>query len=1526
MSVLNPQHFEDELHEIPSSSSRTTDTGKGKEVDSGVLESLRSGKMEYSSLSQTALTLPSYQRLKGTENYSTWRVNVYNLAKSAGLAKYLIENPIDPKPKEITVDNVKSATKEERQDWLSWEAGDAKAILALSWNVQSGPGKILEGKKSAKECWDDLEATYKGTSVTMISKAITTLVSMKREQFNTVEEYVTGFKHATERLIELDAPAPAKWIPHLFISGAESSYPIWAERQRSNLRTDKTIKVELLMSDLIDDNIIRDKESKPTGSALASKDKDSKDKDKKGRDKKDKKKDKRCKNCGQPNPKHSEENCMATNTEKRKEWEAKTGKKWIPYSEYKKKEADAKKKDDDSDDDLNGGFMFKTQDKGSTALLRFNQDKWLADSGADNHVANSKAVFDTYEDCLMGPVDTAGGVVIPPGKGSVKLLVKKTDGTDTELILRDVVFMPGCPINLLSVARLMRLGGFARPGKLIYLKKGVETELCAIDNNLHLIPAMQEDSSSILLADIPSILPARKTDDQKTQKRLDIDLWHKRLGHLGLKNVRKTADITKGIKLKATEDEQEHKSPCEACSLAKPPRNTRKVSTKRVFDVFEKVWIDTFKITPTGYNGHKYGMIFTDEATHARWGYTFKHKGDAYECIKKLMALVKTQYEKEIKAWRLDGGREYSLSQFQELCDEIGSILEITTPHTPEQDAISERSIGIVLEKVRSVMIDLQIPGYLWPEIFISMIQITNRTATVSLDNDITPYEEFMNSVRPGRDHKPFLGHLRTLGCKTYVLIPKENRLRSRKLDPRAEVGILVGYEGEHIYRIWVPGKGGGIGRIVRSSHVRFDEYGLITDTTDGSSPDLDIEIPGGIRGEDSTPARLEADSMDPTMNPNPIDPTDTIVVDDRHEVVDDPVDAAEPDPAPDRPVEEEEEFFDFSNDDIRDESLAPEPPQADPTEDDEEVVRPTRQRKVWEQIPEYQRMTRSKTRSGSAYFVKEVETYRHVIAAAKVVTDEPQTLKEALTGPDAAKWRMALKREYFAIQRKKTWTLVKRSEVKGQRVLRGKLVFKKKRDKNGNILKYKVRWVVRGFEQQYGKDYDQTYAGVCKSVTWKIVLAIAAIKDWDIDQMDAVTAFLNSQIDGDVYVELPPDWKEIFDITDDDDYVCKLLMALYGLKQSPRLWQEKLRNTLIKLGFQPLKADNCVYINKAGVIIVTYVDDMLITGPNPKDIAAVKKALQNEFEMDDMGPATYFVGVRIVRNRANRTITLIQDAYIHKILKKYGFENCKSVPTPMATGAMNLMVTNLEQATKQEVEQYQSIMGSATYLATQTRADISFTCSVLSRFLVNPSKHHMDAAKWLLRYIHGTIYLSVVYGGTAVDADVEKGALHGYSDSDFAGDVESRKSTSGYVFLFAGGIISVQSKRQSITALSTTEAEYYGLHKAVMEATWLRYIFKELGWTSKDVKRVKIFGDNQASLQLTENPELHQRTKHIAVKYHYIREARSKGIVRFWYCPTKDMTADGLTKPLARVKHQAFVTQLGLQWVEPPKEQSGDM
>ena len=373
--------------------------------------------------------------------------------------------------------------------------------------------------------------------------------------------------------------------------------------------------------------------------------------------------------------------------------------------------------------------------------------------------------------------------------------------------------------------------------------------------------------------------------------------------------------------------------------------------------------------------------------------------------------------------------------------------------------------------------------------------------------------------------------------------------------------------------------------------------------------------------------------------------------------------------------------------------------------------------------------------------------------------------IEEALSRPDAANWRAAIISEYCSLTHKKTWTLQKRANVpKDQKILRGKLVFKTKRGKDSEILKHKVRWVVRGFEQQYGRDYDQTFAGVCKSTTWKIAVALAALYDYEIEQMDAVTAFLNSEMDGEVYVELPPGWAEC-GIRMSKEMVCKLLKALYGLKQAPRLWQEKLRKELKKLGFEPLKADQCIYRNEeTGVIVVTYVDDFLIIGKKGPKIDNLKEDLQATFKMEDLGPASYFVGVRIVRDRENKTVSLCQDAYIKKILKKYGMEKCKAAPTPMASGAAEFMVPFNGEATKQDITLYQSMVGSLMYLAVHTRADIAFTVSVLSRFLMNPSPQHIKAAQRVFCYLQGTIYLAVVLGG---DGDNE---LHGYSDSDFAG------------------------------------------------------------------------------------------------------------------------------------------------------------
>jgi hypothetical protein len=322
----------------------------------------------------------------------------------------------------------------------------------------------------------------------------------------------------------------------------------------------------------------------------------------------------------------------------------------------------------------------------------------------------------------------------------------------------------------------------------------------------------------------------------------------------------------------------------------------------------------------------------------------------------------------------------------------------------------------------------------------------------------------------------------------------------------------------------------------------------------------------------------------------------------------------------------------------------------------------------------------------------------------------------------------------------------------------------------------------------------------------------------------------------------------------------------------------------------------------------------MLIIGKDIAKVKILKKKLMKIFDMEDLGPAKYFVGVRITRDRKEGTITLCQDAYIDKVLERYGMENCHSVDTPMASGATEIMIPFEEQATNEDIELYGSKIGSLMYLAVQTRPDISYGVSVLSRFLSNPSPQHMKAADRILQYLQGTKYLGIEYRRGADDL---KTRLHGYCDADFAGDKSKRKSVSGNVYFFAGGVVSSSSKRQQTVAQSTTEAEYYALAKAVSEALWLRQIIGQIMYSGSDIKSVKLYGDNQGSLSLAENPEFHQRTKHIDVKHHFIREHITTGVIDLWYIASSEMAADGLTKPLTAANHAKFVQQLRMKVVK---------
>ena len=510
----------------------------------------------------------------------------------------------------------------------------------------------------------------------------------------------------------------------------------------------------------------------------------------------------------------------------------------------------------------------------------------------------------------------------------------------------------------------------------------------------------------------------------------------------------------------------------------------------------------------------------------------------------------------------------------------------------------------------------------------------------------------------------------------------------------------------------------------------------------------------------------------------------------------------------------------------------------------------------------------------------------------------EPPSYKHAKGDLAWPKWLEAMRSEHESLTDNKTWSLV--ACPPNKKILSGRWVYKLKKGPSGEVLRYKARWVVRGFEQTEGIDYNETFASVVKPMSYKAIFAIAAALDLELEQMDVKTAFLYGDIDGEVYMEQPPE------CDDGTGRVCKLNKALYGLKQAPRIWYQTLSTLLEGLGFYPLTSDVGIFV-KGNTYIAVYVDDLLIAGPLKEEIQELKDALSNRFQMTDLGPCSYYLGMTVVRDRKNRIIRLSQKGYIEKILKDFGMCEAKPQYTPMKTDQIE---TPEDYEPTDEIKTwYAKAIGNLMYAMLGTRPDIAYAVSYCSRFLAKPTEAHRAAVKRIMRYLKATIDLCLVYEG-----EIEP--LTGFTDSDWAGDRETRRSTSGYVFNLGSGAISWSSKRQSSTALSSCEAEYIGQTQATKEAIWLRRLLTELQVANEEEHAPAatiIYGDNQGAIALARNPQFHARTKHIDVQHHFVREKQHSGEVDLQYVPTDQQVADGLTKALPKDKFEVFRSALGL-------------
>ena len=521
---------------------------------------------------------------------------------------------------------------------------------------------------------------------------------------------------------------------------------------------------------------------------------------------------------------------------------------------------------------------------------------------------------------------------------------------------------------------------------------------------------------------------------------------------------------------------------------------------------------------------------------------------------------------------------------------------------------------------------------------------------------------------------------------------------------------------------------------------------------------------------------------------------------------------------------------------------------------------------------------------------------------------NDPETFAQAMSCEKSRLWYNAMMDEMDSMNSNDVWDLVELPN--GKRPIQCKWVYKTKKDSLGNIERYKARLVAKGFTQKEGIDYTYTFSPVSKKDSLRIILALVAHFDLELQLMDVKTTFLNGDLEEEVYMKQP----EGFSSSDGEHLVCKLKKSIYGLKQASRQWYLKFHEVICSFGFEENIMDQCIYQKVSGsktCFLVLYVDDILLASNDKGLLYKVKQFLSRHFEMKDMGDASYVIGIKIDRDRDRYILGLSQNTYIQKVLERFGMKDCSPSVAPIVKGDkfhMNQCPRNDLEKEQMHNIPYASAVGSMMYAQVCTRPDIAFVVGMLGRYQSNPGLDHWRAAKKVMRYLQGTKDYMLMFRHT------DSLEVVGYSDADFAGCVDSRKSTSGYIFMLADGAVSWRSAKQSLIATSTMEAEFVSCFEATSHGVWLKSFISGLRLVNTISRPLRIFCDNSAAVFFAKNNKSGSRSKHIDIKYLAIRERVKDNKVVIEHISTELMIADPLTKGMPPFKFKDHVSRTGLR------------
>ena len=1092
-----------------------------------------------------------------------------------------------------------------------------------------------------------------------------------------------------------------------------------------------------------------------------------------------------------------------------------------------------------------------------TAGMHLRSNDWVLDSGCTHHMCYNPDLFMTKLTPMEEEVFLGDGYSIKiEGVGTAQINTRNSQGNIQPIILRRCFYVPKLKRNLISLGEMAKDKihiDFNTDINKVILSKGGSSVYAYKENggNLYLVKGIEQTGK--LRKRVHFENPVATEFSSALIAETTLEMRHRRLGHLGFDNVQRLS-TTGRWKMKGNENPA--KGVCDVCTRANLKRSSMKRKKSKfphVSTVINELIFTDLKgpIEVPTFGGKRYLLLFVDDYSNYVHTYFLRTKDEALSQFKLHYTFVLTQHghkvQHVVKAVNSDGGGEFNSTAWIQFCQDKGIRRRLTTAHTPEMNGKAEVRFRTLFERVRAMLMDANLPKQCWGFAVEYATAIMN--VSPSSKRKQTPYEMWQKN-------KFDYDTLRTFGCIGYAHVTKTHKkamhetapdnTTRKTLDNRGICGIFVGFS--ELRKAWKF-------RNCRTMKV-FDSCSAVFNEAN-TEETLRIKREELTSLQQLTKLNFDYNSKYATQ------PTELLFYQEH-------------------PTEEEALLAALS--------LYPVEALLGQGESRPQVF--TTQSSV-------------PTNLDLLTIVKDDnnESKRmNLEAINKAILIEPKTYEEATSCGQKIHWKEAMNKEGNSLKEHETWTLVPLPI--GKEALTARWVFKIKYDANGNVERYKARLVIRGFEQVKYIDFEEIFAPVLRMDALRVLLALVALHDLECHQMDVDTAFLNGDLEEEVYMYQAPGLEE----KGKEHLVCKLNKALYGLKQAPRTWYKRLTNHLIKYGFKKVLVDSCVWIKHIEgeiCIIGIYVDDLLLISKSTNTMRKLKKMLMSEFKCKDLGEVHYLLGLKITRNRNERQLFISQETYTKSVLEKFGMASCNRCDTPCDTNVQLSKGQSPDKPDEKMHKEYRAIVGSLMYLMTGTRPDIAYAVQSVSRYLSCPGEAHMKAAKRILRYVKGTSDYGILYDGKLGKENIEV-----YVDSDYAKDVDGRRSTSGYATILAGGVITYSSKLQRTVALSSAEAEYMGLAHGTQEVLFLRELVKEIG-LSQD--KTVIHVDNQAAQQMAMNPVHHQRTKHIDVRYHFVRERVQTKEIELQHVSTKENLADIMTKGVTAAVLNHLRPKLGI-------------